>query len=77
MAPSPLRLTDEQLTAVYRAAAPLYIHDRGAFLQAVADALQGQELGDGAVFRAIAAAQKRFYDPPLSSNAAPRGARHG
>ena len=62
----PLRLTDDQLSALWRAAEPLHVQDRGAFLQAVAEALRGQELGDGAVFRAIREAQRKFYDAPIS-----------
>jgi hypothetical protein len=61
----PLRLTDDQLAAVLRAAEPLAVGDRGAFLQDVAAALQGQELGDGAVYRTIAQVQRRYYDPPI------------
>jgi hypothetical protein len=61
----PLRLTDDQLATVLRAAEPLAIGDRGAFLQDVAAALQGQELGDGTVYRAIAQAQRQYYDPPI------------
>jgi hypothetical protein len=63
----PLRLTDAQLSAVLRAAEPLAIGDRGAFLQDVAAALQGRELGDGAVYRAITQAQRKYYDPPILS----------
>ena len=61
----PLRLTDDQLTAVLRAAEPLAVGDRGAFLRDVAAALQGQELGDGTVYEAIAQAQRQYYDPPI------------
>ena len=60
----PLRLTDDQLATVFRAAEPLAIGDRGAFLQDVATALQGQELGDGTVYRVVAQVQRRYYDPP-------------
>jgi hypothetical protein len=67
MPDGPLRLTDDQLAAVLRAAEPLAIGDRGAFLQDVAAALQGQELGDGTVYRAIAQAQRQYYDPPILS----------
>jgi hypothetical protein len=70
----PLRLTDDQLTAVLRAAEPLAIGDRGAFLQDVAAALQGQELGDGTVYRVTAQVQRRYYDPPNLS-APPRWGR--
>ena len=71
---SPLRLTDDQLAAVLQAAEPLAVGDRGAFLQDVAAALQGQELGDGTVYRAIAQAQRQYYDPPILS-APPRWGR--
>jgi len=74
MSNGPLRLTDDQLTAVLRAAEPLAIGDRGAFLQDVAAALKGQELGDGTVYRTIAQVQRRYYDPPILS-APPRWGR--
>jgi hypothetical protein len=38
---APIRLTDEQLDAIFRAARPLRVADRDGFLQAVAAALQG------------------------------------
>jgi hypothetical protein len=63
----PIHLTDAQLTAVFDAARPLAVRDRDAFLQAVAEALQGhREIGDGDVHRAIVVAQRRFYDPPIT-----------
>jgi hypothetical protein len=51
---APLRLTDEQLGIVMRAAEPLASADRGSFLEAVAGELQGQEIGDGIVARICA-----------------------
>jgi hypothetical protein len=60
----PIRLTDEQLDAIFRAARPLRVGDRDQFLQEVAAALQGQDLGDGAVYRAIREVQRRHHDPP-------------
>jgi hypothetical protein len=74
IADGPLRLTDDQLTAVLRAAEPLAVGDRGAFLQDVAAALQGQELGDGTVYRTVAEVQRKYYDPPILS-APPRWGR--
>jgi hypothetical protein len=65
MPDSPLALTDEQLDAVMRAAQPLAIGDRAAFLQDVAAALRGQQLGDGAVYRTIARMKRRYYDSPV------------
>ena len=44
-----------------RYAPPTAVGDRGAFLQDVAAALQGQELGDG---RSV---QRRYYDAPAGS----------
>ena len=61
----PLRLTDDQLAAVMRAAEPLAAGDRGAFLQDVAAALQGRDLADGTVYRVITEAQRRHFDPPI------------
>jgi hypothetical protein len=43
------------------AAAP---NDRSAFLADVAAALDGQVLGDGAVFRVIREIQGRYFHPP-------------
>jgi hypothetical protein len=67
----PIALTDAQLTAVFEAARPLAVRDRDAFLQTVAEALQGRrEIGDGDVHRAICVAQRRFYDPPITDERA-------
>jgi DNA-directed RNA polymerase specialized sigma24 family protein len=54
----PLALSDQQLAIIRRAAAPLHPRDRSAFLQRVAELLNGQEIGDGTVARA--AAQRRY-----------------
>jgi hypothetical protein len=63
--PKPLALTDEQLDAVYRAAQPLDVDLRAAFLETVARALSREaELGDGAVQRACREAQKLYWQPP-------------
>jgi hypothetical protein len=60
-----IRLTDSQLDAIFRAARPLRVADRDAFLQDVAAALQGRsKIGDGDIHRAIVTAQKRHWDPP-------------
>jgi hypothetical protein len=58
---------------VLRAAEPLAVGDRDAFLQDVATALQGRELGDGAVYRAITQAQRKYYDPAILSAGSSRG----
>ena len=64
----PLSLTDEQMTALLRAAQPLDRDLREPFLLAVARALQGRELlGDGEVFRTIRETQRQFWHPPLAT----------
>jgi hypothetical protein len=56
-----IRLTDDQLSIIQRAAEPLNPHDRGAYLETVAELLNGHELGDGVVARAAKEAQRRFW----------------
>jgi len=60
----PLRLTDDQLRAIMSAARPIRRRDRGAFLEAVAAAIRGRDVGDGSVFRAIRDVQREFFAAP-------------
>ena len=56
--PMPLRLTDDQLEILRRAAEPLPPEDRDKFLRAVADRLRDcAELGNGMVYRIARDAQ--------------------
>ncbi len=60
----PLALSDEQMTAILHAAAPLPVADRDTFLQAIADALRDQPvLGDGLVGRTVREVLERFLRP--------------
>jgi hypothetical protein len=73
--PIPISLTDEQLHAVMRAAAPLLPSDRGPFLEEVARELAAlPDIGDGALHRVVATVQRRHFDPPRESgnHAGPR-----
>ena len=64
----PLALSDDQLDTVMRGAAPLPPQDRHKYLQRVAELLyQEGEIGDGAVARACAEAQRTFFDPPIDT----------
>jgi hypothetical protein len=66
---SPIRLSDSEIDAVMRAAQPLEPSRRDAFLQQVAAALQGRQIGPGLVHRICAEAQRAHFDPPdLSGN---------
>jgi hypothetical protein len=68
----PIRLSDSELDAVMAAARPLSVDRRDAFLQEIANALQNcGEIGPGAVYRAIAATQRQFWDAPDLSAGAP------
>jgi hypothetical protein len=49
----PIGLTNEQLLTIQRAASPLHPHDRGPFLERVAEMLNGHEIGDGLVGRVV------------------------
>lgn len=61
----PLKLSDDELSAVLAAARPLPVECRDAFLQQVASALQGcGEIGPGVVYRVAAQVQREFFDPP-------------
>ena len=62
----PLALSDEQIDALVRAAAPLPPRLRKPFLEDVARALQGRELGDGVIHRVVVEIQRRYWDPPLT-----------
>jgi hypothetical protein len=66
---SPIALSDDELEAILAAARPLDVHVRDAFLQRVAASLRDcGEVGPGTVHRAIAQAQKEFFDPPEFAN---------
>jgi hypothetical protein len=61
----PIRLSDDELDAVFRAARPLRHADRDDFLKAVAEQLSTcPEIGPGTVAKACRQAQKLFFDPP-------------
>jgi hypothetical protein len=65
--PTPIAFSDEQLDAIMRAAQPLAPADGQRFFDAVTAAMQGRELGDGAVYLAIREAQRQFFAPPPDS----------
>jgi hypothetical protein len=66
----PLRLSDDELDAVMAAARPLDPDLRDPFLRAVANALQGREVGPGTVARTCAELQWQFFHPPDPSRSA-------
>ena len=61
----PLRLTDDQLEILRRAAEPLAPEDRDKFFQIAAERLRGfTELGNGLIFRVARDAQGELLRPP-------------
>ena len=72
-----LKLTDEQLATITRAAAPLHPVDRGPFLEVIAGRLRGiAVLGDGKVARVARDTQREFLQvPPLEVRTLP--GKHG
>jgi hypothetical protein len=72
-----LALTDDQMDMLLHFAAPLHPDVRPAFLESVAQALAGQQLGDGLISRVCAEQQRRFWRPPdLSVGAAGRSSKY-
>jgi hypothetical protein len=66
---SPIRLTDDEMDALYAAARPIAPDRRDEFLQAVAAALTAErEVGPGIVYRTICRLQRDFFDPPDLAN---------
>ena len=60
----PIALTDEQLGIIQQHAAPLHAADRGAYLEVVAQLLNGYEIGDRVIAPACREAQRRFMRAP-------------
>ena len=66
---TPISLTDDQLTEVFRLASPLRPDQRSAYLEDVAATLsQAPYLEDGAVYRVCRESQRKFFDPPELSH---------
>jgi hypothetical protein len=67
--PPPVRLTDEQMTAIFASSHPLPPDRRSDFLVDVARERGSlREIGDGTVHRVIMAAQRRYFDPPFEQH---------
>ena len=67
-----LKLSDDEMDAILRAAGPIDVDRRDGFLQAVASALASHpgEVGPGVVHRVCAEVQRQHFDPPDFSHAA-------
>ena len=63
--PTPIALSEEQMTAIWAAAVPLSTDARGAFLEEVATEISRHPiLGDGLLHRVIMQVQRKYFDPP-------------
>jgi hypothetical protein len=65
MPPKPLALSDEAMCDLFRYAGSLHPDDRGPFLEAVAERLRGQEIGDGVVARTCRQLLPEFLTMPV------------
>jgi hypothetical protein len=63
----PLALTDDQLDTIMKHAMPLHPRLRRAFVEHVAVALRGVEIGDGSLHRACVMVWRQMFDPPLET----------
>jgi hypothetical protein len=73
----PLALTDAQMDMLLHFAAPLHPDVRPAFLESVAQALAGRQLGDGLIACTCAEQQQRFWIPlDLSVGSAGRTSKY-
>ena len=62
----PVSLSESQMAAVFRCAAPLRREDVASYLHLVAEQLRARAMiGDGDVYRAIEAAQRKYFQPPV------------
>ena len=62
----PMSLTDDEMNTIMALAAPLPQESRAGFLEAIAAelAVQGAEVGPGAIYRVARGLQRRFVEPP-------------
>jgi hypothetical protein len=67
---SPLAVTDEQMTMIYRASDALLPQDQPAFLTTLATRLRAEPIvGDGSIGRAIREVQRQYLQPPPKTEA--------
>jgi hypothetical protein len=63
--PTPIALSDSELSAIMDAARPLQVHQRDAFLRDIATELAALPvIGAGALHRIITMVQRRHFDAP-------------
>jgi hypothetical protein len=66
--PSPLRLSDDQISTIMQLSRPLQPNEPVMFFEMVAAKLQGRaDVGDGALFRICRELQRELLIPPLET----------
>ena len=73
----PISLSDDEMTAVCAACAPIAPDRRGGFLQALAAELRDKPIGPGSVHRAIVVVQRAYFDPSLATEPGTRRVNGG
>jgi hypothetical protein len=69
-------LTDAELEAIEAAARPVPQASRGSFLEQVARAVAGRQIGPGELHRIIAELQPLFFEPPTTKHRGRQRARN-
>jgi hypothetical protein len=64
--PTPLALSDAEITMIMQCSRPLQPDDRSRFIELVAAKVRGaKEIGEGEVWRACVEAQRALFSPPI------------
>jgi hypothetical protein len=71
-----ISLTDAELEAIEAAARPLPPEASGLFLEQVARAVAGRQIGPGQLHRIIAELQPLFFEPPTTKHRGRQRARN-
>ena len=73
--PTPLQLSDDEMSVLMSLAGPIDQRLRAQFLQEVAQELEAKrqagEVGQGLVHRMARTIQRKYWDPPSLPNASP------
>jgi hypothetical protein len=71
--PTPLQLSDDEMSVLMSLAGPIDQQRRPQFLQEVAQELEAKrqagEIGEGLVHRLARTIQRKYFDPPSLTNA--------
>jgi hypothetical protein len=75
--PRPIAVSDEQMSAILNAAAPLQPFERSVFLASLANRLRSEPepVGDGLLHRLVREVIREVWTPPVATEQEPRSRR--